>query len=288
MNCHGLPPSGVRASYAGARELPGTASNTGLRSSCAIRPRALTVWRAGRGAQGQRAQRVLSRCERPKGLPPGATNSKRPTAGDSSRALGLFLRRHPDLKGCLAEQQIPRATRFTHGHHTTRSRGGGGPTHAGRDHRRGGARGGGAAPNRVCDESGSTGAARRPQRLHGPELRAFVAAALRRAGKPLRRQHAGAPCRVTASWRLPSRGRPALRKSSNTVRRLAEPRSGAQVLRKDAVGAPTACLGPYWTMLVFVTFPLAVGCPALVAGFWCGRVHLGIQLASFSPRRTRL
>ena len=48
------------------------------------------------------------------------------------------------------------------------------------------------------------------------------------------------------------------------------------VLRADADGKPVLMVGPYWTMLLFVTVPLAVVAPTLVAVFWCGRLHAGV------------
>ena len=42
---------------------------------------------------------------------------------------------------------------------------------------------------------------------------------------------------------------------------------------------PLIVLGPYWLMLVFVTFPLVVLGPAVVAVIWCSRFHFAVQLA---------
>jgi len=40
---------------------------------------------------------------------------------------------------------------------------------------------------------------------------------------------------------------------------------------------PTLIMGPYWLMLVFVTFPLVVVGPAMVAVFWCAKLDPWIQ-----------
>lgn len=50
------------------------------------------------------------------------------------------------------------------------------------------------------------------------------------------------------------------------------------ILLRNRRGKPIVIVGPYWTMLVFVTLPLSVIGPALVATLWCSRLHQGIQL----------
>ncbi|KAJ1448696.1 hypothetical protein M885DRAFT_538269 [Pelagophyceae sp. CCMP2097] len=51
------------------------------------------------------------------------------------------------------------------------------------------------------------------------------------------------------------------------------------VLVYDSRGDPVVVLGPYWMMLMFVTLPMAVLFPALVAWFWCIQLHLAVQLS---------
>ncbi|KAJ8603953.1 hypothetical protein CTAYLR_008257 [Chrysophaeum taylorii] len=43
-------------------------------------------------------------------------------------------------------------------------------------------------------------------------------------------------------------------------------------------GSPVFVVGPYWTMLVCVTLPLAVVGPLFVAIFWCARLHIAVQV----------
>lgn len=49
------------------------------------------------------------------------------------------------------------------------------------------------------------------------------------------------------------------------------------VLARDRRGRIWLIVGPYWTMLVFVTLPLTVVGPALIAALWCSRLHPAIQ-----------
>ena len=52
------------------------------------------------------------------------------------------------------------------------------------------------------------------------------------------------------------------------------------VLYKSSSGKPRLMLGPYWTMLLFVTVPLAVVMPALICAFLLStKVHIGVQIA---------
>ena len=52
------------------------------------------------------------------------------------------------------------------------------------------------------------------------------------------------------------------------------------VLYRSSSGKPRLMLGPYWTMLLFVTVPLAVVMPALICAFLLStKVHIGVQIA---------
>ena len=81
-----------------------------------------------------------------------------------------------------------------------------------------------------------------------------------------------------AAWDVcdPAFGRLLLRSLGAPRRRFV---GNCFVLRYGADGDPAAMLGPYWTMLVFVTWPLAVLGPSLAAALWCGRFHVGVRIA---------
>ncbi len=52
------------------------------------------------------------------------------------------------------------------------------------------------------------------------------------------------------------------------------------VLYRSKRGKPRIMLGPYWTMLLGVTVPLAVVMPALICAFLLStKVHIGVQIA---------
>lgn len=55
------------------------------------------------------------------------------------------------------------------------------------------------------------------------------------------------------------------------------PSLGNMIVLIQRNGRPVVVVGPYWTMLVFVTTPLAVIGPTLVAILWCSRLHIAIQ-----------